>query len=180
MNIELTGNDRELQQALARLGQFGRRDAYYFLREAASHMRSVVQLRFDRQTGPGGMRWWPSARASKQGGQTLRASSLLRNSITAHATATEGRVGTNVVYAARHQFGFRGAVQVPAHVRIVAKAFGRTLPFPVAATVKAHTAYAFTPRRPFLGFDNQDRADLLEIAREHLQRVAGAAAGAAV
>lgn len=168
-------DDGQVTRVLGKLRRLTGGNAIDFMREVGAHLKSVVQLRFDRQAGPGGQRWWPSQRAVKQGGQTLRDTSRLRNSITYWAWPRGVQVGTNVVYAPRHHHGFRGVVQVPAHVRIVTQAFGRRLPFGVAATVKAHAAYAFTPRRPFLGFDGADREDILDIAREHIARLVAAA-----
>jgi phage gpG-like protein len=178
MQADLQVADRQVLAMLQRLSALGRGQALPFMTEVGGHMVTTIRLRFDQQRGPGGARWWPSNRASKEGGQTLRLTSALRNSITFNATAQAVDIGTNVIYAARHHFGFRGIVQIPEHRRLVEKAFGKTLPFPVWATVKAHAAYGFTPRREFLGFDAQDRADILDIAREHIDRLVGPAPGA--
>ena len=49
-------------------------------------------------------KWRPSKRAM-QGGKTLVDTARLQNSITAKAFSDRAEVGTNVIYAAIHQFG---------------------------------------------------------------------------
>ena len=63
--------------------------------------------RFESERAPDGTPWLKSARAVAEGGQTLTDSGRLRRSI-AHVVTDGGRaveVGSNVVYAAIHQFG---------------------------------------------------------------------------
>jgi phage virion morphogenesis protein len=57
------------------------------------------------QGGLPGHKWPESARVKASGGQTLVDSARLKNSITARASGNKVEVGTNVVYAAIHQFG---------------------------------------------------------------------------
>ncbi|GCL64361.1 phage virion morphogenesis protein [Pseudaquabacterium pictum] len=68
-------------------------------------LRTGAQLRFRSTTGPDGKAWEKSFRAKTEGGQTLSLTRRLRNSITTEATNTSVAVGTNVLYAAVHQFG---------------------------------------------------------------------------
>lgn len=53
--------------------------------EIARYLKTSVQLRFREQKGPDGKAWKPSLRATRTGGQTLRLTSRLRNSITGAA-----------------------------------------------------------------------------------------------
>lgn len=64
-----------------------------------------VDHAFESGTAPGGARWKESERVRKHGGQTLIDSARMRNSITNHPSAMQVVVGTNVEYAAIHQFG---------------------------------------------------------------------------
>ncbi|GAU08140.1 phage virion morphogenesis protein [Desulfoplanes formicivorans] len=57
------------------------------------------------QGGLPGHKWPESARVKASGGQTLVDTARLRNSITARASGNKVETGTNVVYAAIHQFG---------------------------------------------------------------------------
>jgi phage gpG-like protein len=77
----------------------------------------------------------------------------LRSSIAARVSV-QGQdiviqVGTNVEYAATHEFGFRGIVNVPAHDRVVRKAFGRPITA-VVAHVMGHPRKVNIRARPFL------------------------------
>lgn len=58
-------------------------------------------------------------------------------------------VGTNVEYAAIHEYGFSGSVQVKSFQREMTKAFGKPIS-PTQVTVRAHTRNANMPERSFL------------------------------
>lgn len=123
-----------------------------------------VAFRFRDGQGPGGVPWKASWRARTSGGQTLIDSGALRTSIHREADAAGVSVGTNVRYAAVHQFG---AVILPRKAKALRfKAGGRW------RSVKR----AVIPARPFLGIDADDRADILRIATDHLHRASGGAA----
>lgn len=78
-----------------------------------------VDRAFETGTSPSGVKWKPSKRVLKSGGQTLVNSSVLRNSFSTKASSTQVTVGTNVPYAAIHQFGGtirrKSRTQVNAH-----------------------------------------------------------------
>jgi phage gpG-like protein len=68
----------------------------------------------------------------KLSGQVLKVrTGTLRRSITARVEDTENSVlatvGTNVAYAARHEYGFTGTESVREHMRTITQAFGRPL-----------------------------------------------------
>ena len=117
--------------------------------------------RFRAQKRPDGGRWPKSRRARDKGGQTLSDRGDLKNSINKRATSRQVEVGTNKEYAAVHQFGFAGTVNIPAHQRIIHQAFGRKLKFPVAVNVKAHSIHQEMPARPFLGISAANEKELL-------------------
>ena len=99
--------------------------------------------RFERERGPDGKPWLKSARALAEGGKTLTDTGRLRGSI-AHTVTEGGRAveaGSNVVYAAIHQFGGRAGR-------------GRR------ATI---------PARPYLGIDERDRTNILHIISRALE-----------
>ena len=91
--------------------------------------------RFEAGRGPDALPWRPSRRAREQGGQTLVDTSRLRDSIHWRAHDDGVEVGTNVVYAAIHQFGSRPDGSRPRGI----------------------------PARPFLGLDDGDRAAVRRI-----------------
>ncbi len=61
-----------------------------------------------------------------------------------------GFVSTNVKYAPPHEYGFRGTVNVRAHLREVKEAFGKRLKTPVTASVGAYSRTVNLPERSFL------------------------------
>lgn len=91
----------------------------------------------------------------KLSGQALNVrTGRLRRSITQRIEDSgpdiSGIVGTNVEYAAIHEFGFKGNVSVKQHLRQVKQVFGRKLKSPVQALVGAHTRNVDLPARSFL------------------------------
>lgn len=61
--------------------------------------------RFEREQDPDGNPWPRSIRVMLLGGKTLTDTAHLRNSVTYELLADGVAVGTNVIYAAVHQFG---------------------------------------------------------------------------
>ena len=108
------------------------------------HLVASTHRRFERERAPDGTPWLKSARAIAEGGQTLTDTGRLRSSI-AHTLTHGGRgveVGTNVVYAAIHQFGGRAGR-------------GRR---------------AKIPERPYLGVDEHDRDTILRVVAQAIER----------
>lgn len=126
---------------------------------------------FKQQRDPYGQAWQPLSVASlfkgapsatKRGGfragfvrrlqgrQILIDTARLRNSLTYQADSSSVVAGTNVEYAAAHNFGAGKTVQVKAHTRTVGQVFGRMLKTPVRATVSAHSRRMSLPARAFL------------------------------
>ena len=97
--------------------------------EVGQTLVSSTLYRFEEGRAPDGVPWLPSRRARETGGQTLVDTARLRNSITHRASADGVEVGTNVVYAAIHQFGSRRDGSRPRGI----------------------------PARPYLGIDDGDR-----------------------
>ena len=100
--------------------------------------------RFERERAPDGKPWLKSARALAEGGRTLTDTGRLRGSI-AHRVTDGGRaveVGSSVLYAAIHQFGGRAGR-------------GRRVTLPA---------------RPYLGIDEGDRASILRIVAQAIER----------
>lgn len=163
-------NDVQVMAALRRLAAFGR-GALPTMREIGVYMKSSMQLRFRSQAGPDGQRWWPSQRAKREGGQTLRLTGRLMRSITWRAGPTFAEAGTNVPYAAAHNFGIRKLVTIRAHRRMRKIQDSENRRVAVRASrVKTHVRLMFLPKRPFAGFSTADRAEILDILREGAER----------
>lgn len=173
------------------------------MRAIAGQLHQHVLERFDRQAGPG-RRAWARLAASTIRRKPRRAppafvlqdTRRLYVSLVSDADATTAAVGTNVPYAALHQFGGRiqrAAREGSALFRMAREGAGRTkdgrrvgskLRFARATSrAKSLRSKSFTvgahaievPARPFLGFDAEDERAILHILEDHLARAAGIA-----
>lgn len=107
------------------------------------HLVASTLRRFERERAPDGSPWLKSARALAEGGRTLTDTGRLRGSI-AHTVTDGGRaveVGSDVLYAAIHQLGGRAGR-------------GRRVTLPA---------------RPYLGIDEDDRANILRIVARAIE-----------
>lgn len=168
-------------------------------RAIAGYVLFSTQRRFEREIGPGGVKWpgfAPStlARMSarrRANPKLLRDSARLYSSLTALGDSAGAAVGTNVVYAARHQFGgasVQHARSQQVHVREAAVGAGRAKDgrrvgskrrFASAKSrakslrtewVTMPERTLRTPARPYLGIDDADRAEILRIITDALGR----------
>ena len=138
--IEVTVDDAEARAALARLVARAE-DLTPVMDEIGGALVLSTQRRFELGAGPGGLAWKPSQRALAEGGKTLVDTARLLASLTHRAGRDRVDVGTNVVYAAIHQFGG------PA---------GRGLKTTL-------------PARPFLGLDDDDRREIVAIVGDAIR-----------
>lgn len=171
-----------LDAALARLDQLGRTPRRIW-QAIGNYGESSTRLRFRNQVGPDGQPWKPSARAQASGGKTLVLTARLLRSISHQVRADGVDWGTNVVYAGIHQFG--GEIRRAAYsswARLRTDAGGRLLRQQdhsrlavfarathkrvsvVRYTVDAHTIKM--PARPFLGVNEADGREMLNLANQ--------------
>jgi phage virion morphogenesis protein len=172
-------DDREVRAVLGRIAARCR-DASPLMREISADMLFAVQENFAKEGRP--ERWEKSRRVKKKGGQTLQDSRRLHNSITAHSTATSAQVGTNVKYAAIHQFG--GTVKHKERSQVLhftqarkgqrtggrdgdrfARA-NRKAGYAMKVKIGAHETTI--PARPFLHLEPTDLRRIMEAARRFL------------
>lgn len=125
VGMRLTGAWDNFVRALRAAGRLDFRDLHAQLGELVT---SATLEHFERQVGPGGKPWPRSkAAAGRDGrdafgdeaqGKTLWKTGYLAGSITSKAHSDRADVGTNVPYAAIHQFGGKAgrghAVKLPA------------------------------------------------------------------
>lgn len=119
MQIHITINDSGVRAELGKLA--GRLDD---LTPVMRNIGEIVRTSVERNFAAGGrpVKWKPSKRVEKYGGQTLSDTGRLRRSFTVRAYKDRAEVGTNVSYAAIHQFG--GIVSMgKKSVRIPARPF---------------------------------------------------------
>lgn len=144
----------------------------------------LVQSARDRisisNTGPDGTPWLPSTRAKEEGGKTLEETARLRDSLDYDATSTGVAVGTNVVYAAIHQFG--GVIKVAGRTQSIfhqlnkaGTGFNRKGRFVRRSQSNFQRdvtvgPYEITmPARPYLGISGQDGADIEGLALDFIE-----------
>ncbi|WP_437871294.1 phage virion morphogenesis protein [Methylorubrum extorquens] len=201
-SIKITVDDREIAAGLQQLVDAGANLAPAMEAIGAALLFST-QRRFEAKAGPDGQAWAPFApstlkrmRESRKPAQLLRDTSRLYQSLTYQADADSAEVGTNVVYAAIHQFG--GDIVMPeregsATFVTVRQGAGKTkdgrrvgsrLRFARASTrAKSRETKRFTvpahavsiPARPYLGISPADKVEILAIISDHLAAGGGEA-----
>jgi phage virion morphogenesis protein len=136
-----------------------------------------TQRRFERGIRPDGSPWPPSMRALAEGGKTLIDTARLMQSLTHEPSGSGVMVGTNVLYAAAHQFGAdiqQGSrtqtIRFKRHKRTgkLLQGFRRAKDATEErqVDVAAHTIHL--PARPFLGLDDDDQAEIGRIVEDWL------------
>lgn len=105
----------------------------------------------DTNEAPDGTPWPKSFRVTIEGGKTLLDTKNLLGSLTYRATPNEVEIGTNVPYAAVHQFG----------ATITAKS-ERGLLFRLADGRMVQVGEVKIPERPFLGISREDEEIISE------------------
>lgn len=181
--VQIRIEDEAVNAAIDRVAKAGG-DTRPLMEEFVGAMLFSVERRFETESSPDGQPWAPLSprtAAKRIGGKRrgtenkLRVSGRLYQSITGEASAREAAVGSNLLYAAIQQTG--GTIEMPqrqATVRL-RKVKGRTRfakktherKREMDVTIGAHTITI--PARPYLGFSDDDRAELLEIAEQHYQ-----------
>lgn len=165
--VRIDGDIRKLYKRLERIENLDMRGVNIALAEA---LRASTLRRFKNQEAPDGSKWKPSKRAAGNGGKTLLDTGKLRRSINSKADNRGFAVGTNIIYAATHQFGDEDRELGPITIR--AKN-AKALKFNVGGKdifvkkVYIPSLRVSIPVRPFLGINEADikeiKAALLEI-----------------
>lgn len=162
VTLRISATDRELRAALARLAAFGR-DPAPVLKVIGQDLITSTQERIRDQVTPEGTAWpalRPDYAAAKRGSGILVESGRLIGSFTRKVDGRELLVGTNVLYAAIHQFG--GVIRPKAGSRLRFRIGKRTV---FARQVRI-------PARPFLGISAEDRSDMLATIEAFVLRAA--------
>ena len=131
-------------------------------------MVKEVQLNFRGEKTPDNVNWKKSQRALREGGKTLSDTGLLRKSISAKFNSSSATVGTNVVYAAIHQFGSGGLLtgtvnrgartgamygSINKKTGVVKNKFVKKSKANLVFQVSIKASSSFIPARPFLGIN---------------------------
>lgn len=149
--IAITIHSNEWDDFVRKLDQFDH-GAEPVLRAIGTTFKSITEGTFNSA----GASFRPIAWVPKRSGgaSNLQKSTTLAKSFLLQVSPWSAIVGTPVVYASVHQFGFHGSITIPAHTRRVSQAFGKTLPFPVWSNVREHSVTMNMPARPFMPITN--------------------------
>lgn len=121
---------------------------------AGEALRTSTLERFDAEKDPEGRRWKTSIRAHQTGGKTLAITRRLATSIHVESSAKGVAVGTNLPYAAVHQFG----------ATIRAKGDG-LLRFKIGDQWISKRSVKI-PARPYMGITEDDMREITRIIEE--------------
>lgn len=144
-------NDQEILAALSALATAANR-LEPALDEIGGAVQASIQFNFSGQHDPDGNAWEPLSDATLENrrggsGQILRDTGRLNRSITYNAQAESVEIGSDAVYANMQQFG------------------GQKTDFP--------WLWGDIPPRPFVGISEADKAHILAILSDHLERSLG-------
>lgn len=156
-SMTITLDDGGLGVALDAVAAFGG-DLTPAMDDIGQSLVVATQQRFEQGISPDGAAWKPSIRATAEGGLTLVERGHLRDSITHRAGKDSVEVGTNVFYAAVHQFG----------ATISAKS-AKSLKFQIGDRYVQKKSVTI-PARPFIGLSMDDRTEITAILSDHLRK----------
>ena len=151
--------DDETDQLIQRLKDMSDIDKAGMMNAIAEGLRDIYIRKIPDGRKPGRKKWKRSIRAEKSGGKTLTKTKQLGTSIHAQSDSTGLAVGTNVIYAATHQFGDERTIrakkgqepEVPDWRQMDQQATGKCVKIPA---------------REFLGISEQDDMDIQEMLKE--------------
>ncbi len=122
MRIDVRFDEADHRRVIARLNELIRdgEDMSPVMREVSEHLLSIAEESFDREGSPDGAPWEPlapstrrSRRRAGKDGPILQRDRHLRRSLDSAYDRTSAEAGTNLIYAATHQFG-RPPAGIPA------------------------------------------------------------------
>lgn len=172
----ITIDDAALAGLLARVEAAGRAPSD-LMRVIGAALEFQTARRFETETDPAGVSWPRSFAARQRGGQTLTDTARLRQSVVSRAGADTASVGTNLVYAAIHNFG--GTVHHPGRTITLYRSlkamragdwrFRRKKAATFASDHRVGAYDQTMPRREFIGWSHQYDAVVQEAVRDWLR-----------
>lgn len=156
--ISIQVNDSEVRSLLDRMA--GRMaDTTPMMRIIGETVRTSVERNFAADGRP---RWEVSGRAASDGGQTLSLTGRLRRSFTVAAGNGWAAVGTNVLYAAIHQFGGK------TRPHTIEPRNKKALRTPYGIFRRVHHPGSRIPARPFLMVQPEDWTEIRAAINDYL------------
>ena len=131
------------------------------LAQLGEYTLRTTRARFKSQTAPDGTAWaalqpWYKKEKSQNKNRVLTLRGYLRGQLVSQVVGGKSvEVGSNLIYAAVHQFG--GTIR-PQNAKLLA--------------FRGHVAKSVTiPARPYLGLSDEDRSEIVGRTLEWLQRI---------
>jgi phage virion morphogenesis protein len=159
--IKIKIENDTITPALARLAK-GMAQMSPVMQAIAGIMHDAVEENFAQGGRPAWAGLKQPVNEKREGGNILIASGHLKNSILPRFDATSAVVGTNVKYAAIHQFGG----QTKAHV--IRPRYKKALAFGGRVVKKVNHPGSKIPARPFLNLTTQDEGKILRTVNQYL------------
>ncbi|MDL2401260.1 phage virion morphogenesis protein [Rhizobium mayense] len=159
-SISFTITDRAVLRGFDQLGRLMTNTRPVMAAIGTELVASTV-MRFVTQTDPTGGHWIalnPEYAAGKRNARILTERGRLRDSINSRPSNHEVRIGTNLVYAAIHQFG--GVIR-PVKAKHLFFRMGGNLVVANRVTL---------PARPYLGISKDDQTSIAEIVFSFIDR----------
>jgi phage virion morphogenesis protein len=158
MRIEVSFDDSKIQNVLSGIVDLGE-DQSGLMAVLGSFIENSTKDRFETEITPAGVPWLPSRRAIAEGGKTLTDKGHLRDSITYASSHDEAVIGTNLIYAAIHQFG--GTIEAKDGGKLK---FAHSNGFAVLDQVTI-------PARPFFGLSSDDERGIEDSTADFLEDI---------
>lgn len=162
--VTITFRPEGFEEVLDNLGEAAARteNARGLYDSIGAALAASAQRRFEEEADPAGNPWPPSLRALVMGGRTLTRTGALVASITHEANDDSAAVGTDLIYAAIHQFGGTIKAKSPRGLRWRAPGGGWVRKDEVEM-----------PRRAFLGLDDGDESAIRSLVADWILGVDG-------
>lgn len=153
------------------------------LRDIGEYLLGIHMQRFSTQTAPDGTPWKPlspryALQKKKNKGKILTLDGYLGRTLHYQVNGSELVLGSNLPYAAIHQFG--GEINVAERIRtvyfkrdkngVVGNRFVKKKNSNFAQDTKAKAHKISMPARPFLGTSENNNMEVLTILIRHLDR----------
>ena len=156
MSVAITIPNNDLNLVIGRLRMLsGGGYKSRLMAAIAQRLRSSTVERFSTKQGPSGAAW----KSARNNPNTLIGAGILRSTIVGRSTQETASVGSNLIYAAIHQFG--GVIKPKNASALRFQVGGRFV------TTQSVTI----PARPYLGVSDQDEAGIVGLVARHINGV---------
>lgn len=164
-------NLRHIRDRIQRLGKAQQRGLLNVI--GATNASQTQRRLLSEKEAPDGTPWpeWADATSSQRHANQslLFFGGDLAQSIQHQIDASSVDIGSNLAYAATHQFGDQQVIQVPGHTRTIDQAFGKPIQS-VTVTVKSHSVKRNIPAREYLGVSKSDAIEIETVVNRFLDR----------